>query len=143
MEAARLLIELHQAGVLVSLFAFTPVRGTQMENGAPPALSSYRKLQLLLGLLDQNNKQFHVAYDERRNIHGFGMTECRLRAFLRRHFVFTTHGCPGCNRPYYNETPGGTMFNYPTVQLETVEREIDSFFGKLKEDGFDFTAGTV
>ena len=27
--------------------------------------------------------------------------------------AFQTSGCPGCNRPYYNERPGRTMFNYP------------------------------
>jgi biotin synthase len=26
---------------------------------------------------------------------------------------FQTSGCPDCNRPYYNERPGGVMYNYP------------------------------
>jgi len=141
MEAADLMLELHRAGVLVSLFAFTPVRGTRMEHGAPPALVSYRKLQLLLGLLDwQEEEHFCVAYDAWKNIHGLGLSEVQVRSFLHRHFVFVTHGCPGCNRPFYNETPGGTMFNYPNVQLEMVDREIDRFIDNLKSDGFDFAA---
>jgi len=139
MEAAELVLELHRAGVLVSLFAFTPVRGTRMEHGDPPALASYRKLQLLLGLLDwQEEECFSVAYDARKSIHGLGLDEAQVRSFLHRHFVFVTHGCPGCNRPFYNETPGGTMFNYPNVQLETVDHEIDRFIEGLKADGFDF-----
>jgi len=32
------------------------------------------------------------------------------------------------------------MFNYPNVQLETVDREIDRFIDDLKSDGFDFAA---
>jgi biotin synthase-related radical SAM superfamily protein len=141
MEAAELILELHQAGVLVSLFAFTPVRGTRMEHGAPPALVSYRKLQLLLGLLDrQEEGHFCVAYDSGKKIYSLGLNEGQVRSFLHRHFVFVTHGCPGCNRPFYNETPGGTMFNYPNVQLETVDPEIDCFIEDLKADGFDFAA---
>jgi len=26
---------------------------------------------------------------------------------------FQTCGCPDCNRPFYNERPGGVMYNYP------------------------------
>ncbi len=26
---------------------------------------------------------------------------------------FRTSGCPDCNRPFYNEPPGGPLFNYP------------------------------
>jgi biotin synthase len=140
MEAAKLMLELHRAGVLVSLFAFSPVRGTRMEHRAPPALVSYRKLQLLLGLLDwQEQERFCVAYDARKSIHGLGLSEAQMRLFLGRHFVFVTHGCPGCNRPFYTEVPGGTMFNFPNVPAATVDREIDQFIGELKADGFDFT----
>jgi len=32
------------------------------------------------------------------------------------------------------------MFNYPNVQLEMVDREIDRFIDNLKSDGFDFAA---
>jgi lipoyl synthase len=139
-EAAELMLDLHGAGVLVSLFAFTPVRGTAMEHDAPPALVSYRKLQLLLGLLDwREEERFSVAYDPRKSIHGFGLNEETIRTFLQRHFVFVTHGCPGCNRPFYTETPGGTMFNFPNVPVATVQREIDQFIEDLKVNGFDFT----
>jgi len=139
-EAAELMLELHRAGVLVSLFAFTPVRGTRMEHGAPPALVSYRKLQLLLGLLDpQEEEHFCIAYDARKSIHGLGLSEVQVRSFLLRHFVFVTHGCPGCNRPFYTESPSGTMFNFPNVPTPTVQREIDQFMEDLKADGFDFT----
>jgi biotin synthase-related radical SAM superfamily protein len=140
-EAAELMLELHRAGVLVSLFAFTPVRGTRMEHGVPPTLVSYRKLQLLLGLLDwQEEEHFCVAYDARKSIHGLGLSEAQVRSFLHRHFVFVTHGCLGCNRPFYTEAPGGTMFNFPNVPTPTMEREIDQFMEDLEADGFDFAA---
>ena len=140
MEAAELMIDLHHAGVLVSLFAFTPVRGTRMSNDTPPPLLSYRRLQLLLDLLDLQEEQFYVAYDARKTIHGLGLSEARLRAFLKHHFVFVTHGCPGCNRPFYTEAPGGTMYNFPAVPEGSVDREIDAFIDGLKADGFDFAS---
>ena len=142
MEAADLMLELHRAGVLVSLFAFTPVCGTRMEHSSPPALLSYRKLQMLLGLLDwQEEEHFSIVADARKRIQSFGLSEAQMRSFLQRHFVFVTHGCPGCNRPFYTEAPGGTMFNFPNVPAEAGQREIDEFIEDLKSDGFDFAEG--
>ena len=141
MEAADLMLELHRSGVLVSLFAFTPVHGTRMERSSPPELVSYRKLQMLLGLLDwQEEEHLTVTCDARRRIHSFGISEVQMRSFLQRHFVFVTHGCPGCNRPFYTEAPGGTMFNFPNVPAEAGQREIDEFIEDLKSDGFGFAA---
>ncbi|KSW12129.1 hypothetical protein CF15_05010 [Pyrodictium occultum] len=28
-----------------------------------------------------------------------------------------TSGCPGCNRPFYNESPRGPIYNYPSARL--------------------------
>jgi biotin synthase-related radical SAM superfamily protein len=30
---------------------------------------------------------------------------------------FKTSGCPDCNRPFYNESPGETIYNYPTIDM--------------------------
>lgn len=142
MEAAELMLEMHHAGVLVSLFAFTPIQGTQMEHESPPPLPIYRKLQFLLGLLDwQDEEHFCVAYDAKNGIHSFGLNEAQMRSFLNRHFLFVTHGCPGCNRPFYTEVPGGTMFNFPNIPAETAQGEIDQFIQDLKTDGFEFAEG--
>jgi biotin synthase-related radical SAM superfamily protein len=139
MEAAELMLDLHHAGVLVSLFAFTPVRGTRMGKDVPPPLISYRRLQLLLGLLDLQEERFTISYDARRTVHGLGLSEAHLRAFLEKHFVFVTHGCPGCNRPFYTEAPGGTMYNFPSIPVQSVAHEIDMFIDGLKVDGFDLS----
>jgi biotin synthase len=32
---------------------------------------------------------------------------------------FQTSGCPDCNRPFYNERPGGTMYNYPRALTDS------------------------
>lgn len=34
-----------------------------------------------------------------------------------------TSGCPGCNRPFYNEPPRGPIYNYPSMELLRRDRE--------------------
>lgn len=135
-EAAELILDLQRAGVLVSLFAFTPVRGTRMADTPPPELLSYRRLQTLVGLLD-GNVGVTVSYDDSHAIHGYGLSEEHLRAALGERFPFATHGCPGCNRPFYTESPGGTMYNFPDIPASRNE-EVDRFVCHLKAEGFDF-----
>ena len=41
-----------------------------------------------------------------------------------------TSGCPGCNRPFYNEPPRGPIYNYPSAELlrrdrEAVEKQLE------------------
>jgi biotin synthase-related radical SAM superfamily protein len=36
-----------------------------------------------------------------------------LHEILADGVAFQTSGCPDCNRPFYNERPGGPMYNYP------------------------------
>jgi lipoate-protein ligase A len=55
----------------------------------------------------------------------------RLHEILADGVAFQTSGCPDCNRPFYNERPGGIIYNYPkplTAQqieaaIEDVKRE--------------------
>ena len=34
-----------------------------------------------------------------------------------------TSGCPGCNRPFYNERPRGPIYNYPSHELLDRDKE--------------------
>ena len=36
-----------------------------------------------------------------------------LAKILANGVAFQTSGCPDCNRPFYNERPGGLLYNYP------------------------------
>jgi biotin synthase len=55
----------------------------------------------------------------------------RLHEVLADGVAFQTSGCPDCNRPFYNERPGGPMYNYsmpltsPQIEaaIEDVKRE--------------------
>ncbi|QKQ99177.1 radical SAM protein [Metallosphaera tengchongensis] len=86
-EFISLMETLHSVGAEVALFAFTPVKGTPMENVKPPKLEDYRKIQKLRFLI----------------FHGKDGGE---KAFL-------TSGCPSCDRPFYNEDPRGKPYNVP------------------------------
>lgn len=105
--------EMLDLGVTVALFAFTPVRGTRLENLAPPALDQYRRIQaarylMLKGLTRMEQMEFSSE-----KLTGFGVDRERWQALLAHGEAFRTSGCPDCNRPYYNEKPGGVTYNYP------------------------------
>ncbi|GAG94880.1 unnamed protein product, partial [marine sediment metagenome] len=48
--------ELHNLKILISLFAFTPIKGTKFEDINKPSLQTFRKLQLGRFLLVDNRK---------------------------------------------------------------------------------------
>jgi biotin synthase-related radical SAM superfamily protein len=110
----------HDLGVTVGLFAFTPVRGTHLEGRRPPLLSTYRRMQMARWLVAHNlARAEEMAFD----------TEGRLVSFRAElpagGDAFRTSGCPDCNRPFYNEQPGGTMYNYPRpLTGEEAERAV-------------------
>jgi biotin synthase len=55
----------------------------------------------------------------------FGVPEEQIRDVIRTGRPFVTSGCPGCNRPYYNERPGGPLYNYPRPPLPEEITEIE------------------
>jgi biotin synthase len=101
-------------GVLPALFAFTPVAGTALENLRQPPIQQYRRVQLARHLI------FHgiiraesMNFDENGRITHFGVDKETLKQTVLSGEPFRTSGCPNCNRPYYNEKPGGPIYNYP------------------------------
>ena len=110
-QAAELIEDMHALDVTVALFAFTPVRGTRLGQREPPELGQYRRLQLARFLVYEGHKPT-FGFNEKGQISGFGYTVDELMEIIRPQ-AFQTSGCPDCNRPYYNEKPGGVMYNYP------------------------------
>ena len=112
-EAAALIHLLLQEGITVGLFAFTPLRGTVLEGRPQPEPASYRRMQALHYLL----RCGHVSWSDLRFSEGrlisCGLGESEMRRLLGAGEPFRTTGCPGCNRPYFNERPGGFIYNYP------------------------------
>jgi biotin synthase len=120
-QAAEFIFMMYEKGITVGLFAFTPIRGTAYENKNPPSMGAYRRIQILRylvhrKLIDRNgiefNKQGRIL---------FKMNANKLKETLSTGIAFQTSGCPGCNRPYYNESPRGPYYNYPhTLSKEEV-----------------------
>ncbi|MGI5915503.1 MAG: radical SAM protein [Anaerolineae bacterium] len=131
-EMACCIQRMADAGITVALFAFTPVRGTAMADRQPPALGHYRRMQVARKLIvERLARAQDFVYDEGRLI-GFGPTMPWLREWLRDGEAFRTSGCPDCNRPYYNERPGGILYNYPRpLTPDEVDREIESLLSDL------------
>jgi biotin synthase len=111
-EAAERMLWARDIGTEVGLFAFTPVPGTRLADRSPPPLGQYRRMQVARWAI------VHCGA----SMPDFEFTsEGRLQALRLSDWdravgdgqAFRTSGCPDCNRPFYNERPGGTMYNYP------------------------------
>ena len=95
-------------GVTVGLFAFTPVRGTHLRDLPPPAMAVYRRMQAARWLIVHDLMRAEkMVFDAAGQLLALG-GQVPLTGQ-----AFETSGCPDCNRPYYNEQPGGPLFNYP------------------------------
>jgi len=124
-DAIRLIQKLHNLGVMPILFAFTPIPGTRLENLAQPDLSSYRRIQVARHLIVHEFATIENISLKNGNIFGFTIPD--LEKLLSDGEAFQTTGCPGCNRPFYNERPSGPFYNYPRdLSREEVKKELKS-----------------
>lgn len=128
-EAAVLIQKCVDLGVLTALFAFTPVRGTALENRKQPSIESYRRVQLARYLLAQGLTRLeNMGFSETGKITDFGLESHVLELIVGNGEPFMTAGCPDCNRPYYNEKPSGPFYNYPRELDEKEVNELKMFF---------------
>lgn len=121
-------------GVYPSLFAFTPIPGTRMQGRPQPPIGHYRLIQLAHYLITTGRARY-----ERMKFNGDGVPTYvglpwdEVRDVIRSGRPFMTSGCPGCNRPYYNERPGGPIYNYPrpltSGEIGEIERLLRSLLG--------------
>jgi len=113
-EAVEMIDAVHSMGVTPSLFAFTPIKGTRLENAASPSIGAYRRLQIARHLIAEGSMKasdFEFSPDGR--ITGFGCPAETLNSVFELGHPFMVCGCPGCNRPYFNEKASGPFYNYP------------------------------
>jgi biotin synthase len=130
MDMTEIIAYFSNLDVVCALFAFTPLKGTQMENYPQPEIGRYRKIQVLNYLLQ--NKHITIKDIEHENgvIKGFKdkdkkkLSKSLLKIISDSEGIpFRTSGCPDCNRPYYNETTNSTPYNYPT---KMTKKDIES-----------------
>ncbi len=123
-EMVNMIRYMRDLGVIVGLFAFTPVPGTRMVGMRPPRLDCYRRMQVANYLMDIINTG-DCRFNSGRLI-DFGLSAELLTEYLKDGKAFETSGCPGCNRPYYNEKPGGIIYNFPRpLSKSEIEEAID------------------
>jgi len=93
-DAIGMMQWLTRHGIDVALFAHHP-----LHEGTPPRVERYRYLQLIRFLIEQER------YGGEEAVADASMQDVAAAA--------RTSGCPGCNRPFYNERVRGPLYNYP------------------------------
>ncbi len=100
-QMVDMIVFLYDHEISSSLFAFTPVKGTPLENRKKPSITYYRRMQAA----------HYLIYDGRGHLVEKGK-KVRINGDVPPE-AFMTRGCPGCNRPYYTETPRN-VYNFPS-----------------------------
>ncbi len=115
-----------EMGVGLGLFAFTPLRGTEMESYPKPDIRSYRRVQLAFWLIKHHGlKSDRMRFDRDGRLEGLSLEGRDVCSLAEDGSPFLTSGCSFCNRPYYNEIPGTELYNYPkTLTAEEAERAL-------------------
>lgn len=111
-DVIQLIQQLYDLGITVGLFAFTPLRGTPLKNASQPVLGSYRRVQAARYLIcEKGFRMDRFEFSPAGQLLDFGLES--IEELLANGEAFRTSGCRDCNRPFYNERPGGVMYNYP------------------------------
>jgi len=141
-ETEREMVEIIQwcvdNGILPALFAFTPIPGTMLEDSTQPPIESYRRIQVARYLILKKMIRFEdIEFDEKGEIKCFPLPKKHMYKIVMSGVPFMTSGCPGCNRPFYNEKVTGPIYNVPSIdvweeikelELERLERIINPCF---------------
>jgi biotin synthase len=113
-EMVEAIQRLADLGVSIGLFAFTPIAHTAWAQRQPPELGHYRRIQGALWLITrQHTAVSRMTFAADGRLADLDIAPGLLSELLADGDAFRTPGCSACNRPYYNERPGGTMYNYP------------------------------
>ncbi|EZQ07022.1 biotin synthase [Candidatus Acidianus copahuensis] len=111
-EAVEIMEYAHSRGAKISLFAFYPEQQTPMEKKKPVPLDVYRRMQLARWLIENDIvMSSSFVFDQEGKLIDIDIPNDLALEDLSP--AFMTSGCPGCNRPYSNERPGGRLRNIP------------------------------
>ncbi|MEM1882870.1 MAG: radical SAM protein [Sulfolobales archaeon] len=111
-EITETIKQVYSVGGAVSLFAFTPVKGTSAESWSRPSLRYYRIVQIINYAVASG-----LPVEELVDLNRMCVHEDKLSSLSEVTMALLTSGCPMCNRPYYTESPKGEPYNFPTTDL--------------------------
>jgi biotin synthase len=129
--------------ITVALFAFTPIKGTKLASHPRPDGSAYRRIQAAYYLLNQKQLSYFMLRFSEGRLVSFGLPPEQLLRTLQDGEAFRTTGCPDCNRPYYNERPGGFIYNYPRRLTQSEANEALACLMNSLQEGGDEDAGKM
>jgi len=110
-ELVGVMKRVYGLGGRVALFNYTDQRGS-----SPVDIKYYRLAQLARYLLEHGlDPDSYIDYE-----HGLVGKSVPLDDLEE---AFYTSGCPDCNRPFYNESPRGPLYNIPSKRLLEAYRE--------------------
>lgn len=101
-ELVRAMEQIHQVGARIALFAYTGLRGVPQVD-----IKYYRLAQIARHLIELGDDPLKYIDPVKLQLE---KQPPNLDAS-----AFYTSGCPGCNRPYYNEKPSGPIFNISSL----------------------------
>jgi lipoyl synthase len=107
--------ELKDKQVWVSLFAFSPLPGTALQNRKDRiSYGDYHRIQLGSYLIQNGRCEFDdFSFDANGRIVDYGIKEGELRELILSGIPFMNRGCPGCNRVFFDNLPGERFYSYP------------------------------
>ncbi|MFW9820102.1 MAG: radical SAM protein [Candidatus Thorarchaeota archaeon] len=131
-DVIELIEKLNNMGVVISLFAFTPIKGTKFENKPQPEIISFRKIQLGRFLIISEKKKLKdFTFNLRGQLININISKSDLKNIINDSNAFLTSGCSGCNRPYYTSKPSGPIYNYPRFLTEKEKLEVYNLLSKF------------
>jgi biotin synthase len=137
-EMVKMVQDCVDMSVVPGLFAFTPVLGTALESNRPPNIDQYRRIQLARHLILHKIARYENMKFDENQLTDYGVKEQILSKIVETGKPFLTSGCPDCNRPYYNERPGGTIYNYPS---KLTQRQVVQVKNELGLEGMETGRG--
>jgi len=128
------MFKLKRLNIIPSLFAFFPLKGTPMQHLDQSPRNRYRVFQLIRELIFFQNISKDLFHIDGNRLTGIDIEISDIRKIASSGEIFMTRGCPGCNRPYYNERPSQIPYNFhekPNKKnIQDSIEDILSFFAK-------------
>jgi biotin synthase len=129
LEALSHLQYLNDQRIVPSMLAFRPLRNTDLESIARISYPRYHTLQTAAYLIKNQIRDLcNMQFNKNGKLINFGLPKDLLLDIVRTGDPFVTHGCPGCNRPYYTIDPGQRHYTYPRFptaeEIRVIENEL-------------------